>query len=799
MPLIHVICLLFGLPLIVHAENSRAANWLPKQVPSSARLSIAQVERIILPDFTNQRLVAAAEDLQDVYSDRVGIRPEIVADGETSSKQSIHFQLSHQRDSSGSFTIQRKRTTLWVRAASEEGLVNAAYALCRDVLGARWFWPTDLGLEYFGRPPQKFAEGIWKEAPSFAQRTLRPVQTDYGRRNRLNRSFKFNHALADIFTPQLFETNREVFSVVKGRVREPKGNRARDPQPHLAHPKAIDIAAEAAIAHFSSNPAANSFSLSINDNVMFDESEQTQALVTPLKYFRTRPDYTDYVFGFMNAVAEKVFDEAGYWQTVDGEPRYLTALAYFWTEPSPSIELHSRVMPVLTSDRAQWHDSDYRAEDKALIARWADSGAERIATWDYYFGAPYPYPRQMSDWIDQSLKYLSNEGVDVFFSQLPSAWGLDGPKAWLASELLWNVNQDADALLDEYYTHFFGDAAEPMRAFYGMAESHRNQHEGRADWIKFYKDEAGIGLFPLELLAEMRGLLNQAKAAVEGDIRRAARVDIVSQAFAFTQAYAEFNQSRRSLVIETLAGSPSLDELLLNYEEKRAHYEIVSDQITAQPLHRQLNAFTRQLQSDPKPLTLVEMAKKGSLSPERDDFSLAAWLAEPARYRSTFQNIVLNHEEGYQLNFLGPELPRVTGWHFDFRAAQHLKITGVEADRGIHVSGADVFAIFRDEPVFPERIYLLDTKLAWRISPDNRTQIKLIWTDINGKRLRTDLPLQLPWGESDEVQHLVIPFKSPERAYDVRVHFITSRQYEGDYLELHSVDFGVLAPVLKHP
>jgi hypothetical protein len=60
-------------------------------------------------------------------------------------------------------------------------------------------------------------------------------------------------------------------------------------------------------------------------------------------------------------------------------------------------------MPVLTSDRAQWHDPAYRKEDRALIERWVNSGAERIVTWDDYFGAPYPYPRQFNHWIAKSL------------------------------------------------------------------------------------------------------------------------------------------------------------------------------------------------------------------------------------------------------------------------------------------------------------------------------------------------------------------------------------------------------------
>ncbi|MEC7231296.1 MAG: DUF4838 domain-containing protein, partial [Verrucomicrobiota bacterium] len=161
---------------------------------------------------------------------------------------------------------------------------------------------------------------------------------------------------------------------------------------------------------------------------------------------------------------------------------------------------------------AQWHDPNYRTQDKALIQAWTDSGAERVATWDYYFGAPYLHPRQFNQWIIESIRHMSDEGIDVFFSQLPSFWGLDGAKAWFAAELLWNPEQDAHALLDEYYDNFFGPVSVPIRAFYETAERHRNENEGQADWIKLYMDESGIALFTPEVLAEMRDYIGLAEA-----------------------------------------------------------------------------------------------------------------------------------------------------------------------------------------------------------------------------------------------------------------------------------------------
>lgn len=406
-----------------------------------------------------EQLAPAIEDLQFAYKKRMAISSTA-----RSRPPEITLELAQQNrlppnasdlPAPGSFSITGDQDSLLLQGHDPEGIQNALYALCRDWLGARWYWAGELGFELVESGPLPELDLPWSESPAFSQRKLFPIIHDYARRNRLNHRYRFNHNLAKIFNKERYAESTEGFSLINGQYPEPNENAGLDANPNFTSARAVELSAQAALQHFAEHPESVSFSLSVNDNVLFDESDWTQQAVEPLEYFRRRPNYTDLVFHYMNLVARKVFDEAGAWQTPSGQPRYLTALAYYWTEQSPNFSLHPRVMPILTSDRAQWHDPNYRIEDKALIQRWANSGAERIATWDYYFGSPYPYPRQFNQWIDESLKHLHANGVDAFFSQLPSAWGLDGPKAWLAAELLWDPQQSAHSLLDEYYTHFF--------------------------------------------------------------------------------------------------------------------------------------------------------------------------------------------------------------------------------------------------------------------------------------------------------------------------------------------------------
>jgi hypothetical protein len=778
----------------------RAQTWKPLHLPGSAELSIAEIDVIVLPDAVPDVLRTTVDDLLALFEQCYGHAPKLVHLGQARPKHALYFELRADGREGGAFTIRRERTRVFVCGADAEAWCDALYAIMHDMLGARWYWAGDLGLEQISPRRLYFPNAAWRETPAFVQRKFYPVNTDFARRNRQNSVYAFNHNLARVFSAELYRSQPELFAEVNGRRKPPRGSGGMDPQPDFTQAGAVEVAAQAALDYFEAYPEGTSFSLSINDNVLFDTSERTEAVVSPVRYFRERPDYTDLVFGFMNRVAARVFDQAGAWQTPSGQDRYLTALSYYWTEPAPSIRVHPRVMPVLTSDRAQWHDPAYRKQDQDLIRAWVHSGAERVATWDYYFGAPYLYPRQFNQWIAESLQFLAKEGVDVFFSQLPAFWGLDGAKAWLASELLWDPKQDAEALLDEYYNGFFAAAAPSMRAFYETAERYRNTHEGRANWIKLYKDESNIELFSLEVLAEMRGHLEAAAQQVgvsavaeEGlSVEQAAgkfsmsrdssrfqrRVEVVSRAFRLTELYAAFYQARRALVMACLdaQASTEIESRLLLYQQAdqayRDYFEAYVGSTAYTPSRRSLAL--------------------GQSQPER----LAMGLLEPvpATFYSLASDSSLKHLGQEPRNFLGPNLPQLADWHFDYRASEHFKIEASERSvsqlAGLRVSGADMLSIFRKFPVISDQAYELRFTASWNISLDDRVHIHVAWLDRDGQTLEAEVPLRLPVEHRAEPVALRLPFTAPKNAYDVRIRFVVSRQSPGDYFDLSEIDFG---------
>jgi hypothetical protein len=784
--------------------------------------SLGAQESIILNPGVGATVERAAEDLADVIEARVGQRPRIRHSRLAHPERAIYIgnvpvarsalHLPHELSSFGSVYREGRGDRIYLRAGNAEALIHGIYRYAHSAYGARWFYPradkmflsSDYADEAVGSRLSVLQE------PAFRQRHMGAKGKAFYRRNGLNQPYRFNHALADVFDPKLFATNSELFARRgDGRVYKPTGSRKYDAQPHLALPEVADRAAEAALAHFEAHPKARSFSLAINDNIRFDESAATRALVEPISYFRGLPNYSDLVFTFMNRVAERVFDDAGAWSTPEGEPRYLTALAYYWAEAAPSFPLHPRVMPVLTADRAQWRDPAYRAEDKALIEAWSDSGAERIGTWDYYYGAPYPYPRQFNRWIIESIRHLAANGVDAFYASMPVMLSYDGPKAYLAAQLLWDPWQDPEALLDEFYEGVFGPAAVSMRQFYESFEQRRNAQDGPGQWIKFYMDEAGIGQFPLDFLKAMDGVLQTAlgEAAEHPEVR--AQIEAVRRDFEITRIYARMQAARRA-VVTGLEGRPDgvmLAAIQKFTKERTTLREKLKPLYVIERYEHNFRLLKAGAQSDPIPAALGALARSGS---GLDEGLLREYLSE-AQYadlrhlqsllrqqpltRPANPNSELWHSEPQDTGrYLFPQpMPQVRGWNIDLRPSEHLELQAAEPvlGRGLRITGADITSFFSDLPVEGGKSYLLQVALSCYASPDNRTRLELIWYDRDGKRLGTERMFQAPvdWEGSQQTQdfNLLLPAQAPEHSARLRIRFTASRQYAGDFLTVNQV------------
>ena len=120
-----------------------------------------------------------------------------------------------------------------------------------------------------------------------------------------------------------------------------------------------------------------------------------------------------------------------------------------WTEQSPAITLHPRVMPVLTST-ARSGTIPRTGRKTVLIQRWAES-ARRLATWDYYSGR-YPYP-PIRQWIDGEV--FARAGGGCVFRNYRRAGASTAPRHGSPHNCS-GIRGSRQVLLDEFYMHSLG-------------------------------------------------------------------------------------------------------------------------------------------------------------------------------------------------------------------------------------------------------------------------------------------------------------------------------------------------------
>jgi len=446
------------------------------------------------------------------------------------------------------FLARTEGNTLFLVGRTGPGTEFAVYWFLQKVGGVRWFMPMEIGEVVPKRPTLAVPTLDERQEPDFLSRLYSGLPGAEGarwaKRNLMRRRFNFHHNLLNVIKPSQYgPTNPDFFPLVNGERRIPTRDDDHGWQPCMSHPKVIEICAAAARKFFDEHPDEVSFSLGINDSNTYCECENCLALDVPNATFRGRPNKSDRVFAFMNAVAEELMKTH--------PDKYLGCLAYSWCEAVPTkVKVHPHVIPYLTNDRAQWRDPAFRAEDERLLRAWT-AAVPIVAIYDYYYGAGYVSPRVFTQLIDESLKFCHRVGVRGFYAEIYPNWGLDGPKGWLAAQLLWDVSQDRAALLEEFYTKFFAEAAGPMRKFFERCEEAWMKQGGPAHWFKGFFDQRQLEIYPPEFVGELTAYLRQAKALARDEAVRA-RVAFIDTAFGYTRRFTDVYWASQKLLTLTV-------------------------------------------------------------------------------------------------------------------------------------------------------------------------------------------------------------------------------------------------------
>ena len=632
------------------------------------------------------------------------------------------------------------------------GTEFAVYRFLQQHGGVRWYLPTELGEVVPARTSFSVGPLADRQEPSFHSRLWSSAaRFDHGvweRHNLCRGRYSFHHNLLRVFVPsKLGKSHPDWFPEIDGKRRVPGSDNDHGWQPCLANPEAARYAAQVVSEYFDKHPKASSFSLGMNDTGAggFCECAACKALDPPdpkeAKTPRGMPNYSDRFYTFMNRVAAEL--------SSTHPDKYLGCLAYNVTEPPPTFDVSPRVIPYLTAGRANWTDPAIREGDQRLILGWCKK-VPIVGIYDYYYGSGFISPRIFTGLTEKSLKFAHQAGVRAFYAEIYSTWSLDGPKAWVASQMLWDVDQNAAELVEDFCSGLFGKAAPAMREYFQFLEQQWMSRPSGSTvmWAGFF-DARQLDLWPPSVCAQARALLQRAeKAAASDSAVVQQRVDLYSEGFRQTELWSKIYHGERGL--QSVADV----QRVLDAQAELERFN--GETIKPNPLHAAPIPFEGRARNAPGGLVLgalLRLADQPGAEASLRQMAAQSGHSDAALVARGALAIRENPEKAVQVlknpgfepaaekpdtEVDGRASGKPAGWGVWFRPGTpgELHWTTQAAhggQRGVELTGAVASCILQSIPVKAGEMYLASVHVRGKTGRPSQSGLLIQWQDAAGK------------------------------------------------------------------
>ncbi|MEO5761109.1 MAG: DUF4838 domain-containing protein [Vicinamibacteria bacterium] len=455
---------------------------------------------------------------------RLAVAPGVVKAGGEAARQIVHQD---------GYAIKSGGREITIMGGSPRGTLYGVYDFIERALGVRWFMPTALGedvlsaktipvpeLNIVKNPAFDSVSGfMWAGGPGAEEWELHM-------RAKVGKSVSFGHNWYNIypFTKESFAKDPEMFALVAGK-------RGYSTQLCTSNPKVIQVSVDAARRNFKANPEAPLFSISPNDGNGWCECDRCKAI--DAMYGVTDGTVADRFVHYANEVFKELEKtnpgkQVGIYayaehtappQKAKPRPGYVTALTHM---PWEFCHVHAIDDPSCPANR-KWLE---------YLKSWSVL-TKHLGVYEYYghFFAFTPWPIVHS--IRRDIPLFQRTGVDRFISETQQNWANQGINFYVAAKLVDDPSLNVDALLDEYFTRFYGQASVPMRRYFDLWESAMQNTSAAGDL-----GYAWISMFTPALIAKADTLLKEAEAlALKDSEKIRTRIAFARLGFRYTEAY----------------------------------------------------------------------------------------------------------------------------------------------------------------------------------------------------------------------------------------------------------------------
>ncbi len=284
------------------------------------------------------------------------------------------------------------------------------------------------------------------------------------------------------FNKEEFEQHPEYYALVNG---ERRGTKLC-----ISNPNVPPLALRYARDRLARNSASLSISMEPTDGYGWCECEACQELGSP----STR------MIHLANAVARGLEET---------HPHVLLGvLAYAHHAEPPAIEVH----PKIAVQCATQLSGKIPFEER--LAGWSAKAAT-VGVYEYYGVTQWhrSLPGRMKGGnlavLRKTIPAFHALGARMMNAESGDSWGGNGLGHVVAARLLWDVDTDADAVIEDFLIRSFGSAAAPMRRFYDLMDASRNVDTAgdlKPGSLEYFEDRA-VRMYAT--LLEARGLAGE--------------------------------------------------------------------------------------------------------------------------------------------------------------------------------------------------------------------------------------------------------------------------------------------------
>jgi hypothetical protein len=240
----------------------------------------------------------------------------------------------------------------------------------------------------------------------------------------------------------------------------------------------------------------------------------------------TRGAASDYIFGFANAVARRV--------GAAHPGKYLSTLAYHDYAYYPRrTKLEPNISVMMCLHTRNWWAPSMKANDMKVYRAWVDNEKGRpLYVWAYYCfpefwtqrKAFHCFPGFFAHTAARQIKMFARDGI----RGISTGGGLgEQVDTYVSFKLFDDPSLDVEALLDEFFTRYYGPAAAPMKQMYLRIEKTYSDPAGYSEEVRkadrhFHQTEemAWKYLGTADRMAALGKLMKQAEAAAQTDVQK---------------------------------------------------------------------------------------------------------------------------------------------------------------------------------------------------------------------------------------------------------------------------------------